>query len=233
MLVHQIQSRLNSLANKSDAEQLQKFFKTGKGEYGEGDIFLGIRAPMLRNLVKEFKHASIDDAIQLLVSPFHEERALALFLLVYNFKREKSDAQRKIIYQHYLQHTNYINNWDLVDLSAEHIVGGFLMDKDRVPLYRLAKSKMLWERRIAMIATFKFIRHQQFDDTLKIAEVLLADQEDLIHKAVGWMLREVGKRDLAIEEQFLQQHYRHMPRTMLRYAIEKFDEEKRQGYLKK
>lgn len=233
MLVTQIKSRLNSLANKSDAEQLQKFFKTGKGEYGEGDIFLGIRVPALRSLVKEFKHASVDDAVQLLNSPFHEQRLLALLLLVQNFKREKNDVQRKVIYQHYLRHTKRINNWDLVDLSAEHIVGGFLWNKDRTPLYRLAKSKMLWERRIAIIATFKFIRQKQFDDTLKIAAILLTDQEDLIHKAVGWMLREVGKRDLAIEEQFLQQHYRHMPRTMLRYAIEKFDEEKRQGYLRK
>jgi 3-methyladenine DNA glycosylase AlkD len=230
-MVDEISKRLKQLADKEQAKVLQRFFKTGPGEYGEGDIFLGIKVPVIRKLAKEHRDISFKDVRQHLKSAIHEERLLALLLLVHNYSKG-GEPVRKIIYDHYLKNTGYVNNWDLVDLSAEHIVGAYLVDKSRRPLYSLARSKSLWERRIAMISTFHFIKQNDFADTLKLSEKLLNDEEDLIHKAVGWMLREVGKRDLQTEEDFLKNHYQKMPRTMLRYAIEKFPESKRQGYLK-
>jgi 3-methyladenine DNA glycosylase AlkD len=182
-------------------------------------------------LAKELKATPIDDVLQLLQSPIHEDRSLALLILVHAFTKDDA-ATKKKIYEAYLAHTDFINNWDLVDVSAPHIVGAYLKDKSRKPLYKLAKSNSLWERRISIIATQHFIRQNDFADTLQIAKLLLHDQHDLIHKAVGWMLREIGNRDLATEEAFLQVHYRMMPRTLLRYAIEKFPEAKRQAYLK-
>ena len=167
----------------------------------------------------------------MLQSKFHEERLLALFILVLIFKKAK-DTDQKQIYDFYLEHTKYINNWDLVDSSAHLIVGPYLQHRDRAILSDLAKSKLLWDRRIAMLSTFHYIRQKDFGDALKIAEILQHDQEDLMHKAVGWMLREIGNRDLATEEVFLKKYYQNMPRTMLRYAIEKFEEEKRLRYLK-
>jgi 3-methyladenine DNA glycosylase AlkD len=229
--VNEIHDRLQKLGNKERAESSKWFFKTGPGEYGEGDIFLGLSAPQLRRLAKEYRHISISDALELLRSRFHEERALALLILIHIFSKANQQTKKEI-YEAYLKHTRFINNWDLVDLSAPHIVGQFLMDKSRRPLYRLAKSNSLWERRISIIATLWFIRASDFSDTLGISELLLADKEDLIHKAVGWALREAGKRDLATEENFLREHYKSMPRTMLRYAIERFPEAKRQAYLK-
>jgi len=230
MTIEPVQVRLQALANKDNAEIAQKFFKTGTGEYGEGDRFLGIRVPVLRKLAKEYRETSITESDQLLKSTFHEARLLALLLLVQHY-RAGEEPVRKRIYTLYLKRTQQINNWDLVDTSAEHIVGAYLMDKDKEPLTKLALAKDLWQRRIAVMATFHFIKQDEFSETLRVAELLLQDQEDLIHKAVGWMLREVGKRDLSVEEGFLKRHYQEMPRTMLRYAIEKFPEERRQCYL--
>jgi len=226
-----IQKELRRLADKQIAEHSQRFFKTGKGQYGQGDKFLGIRVPVLRKLARQYRGVSIDAACRLLKSEFHEERLLALLLLVAMF-RKANDERRRAIYTLYLENTRFINNWDLVDCSAEHIVGAYLRGGDKKPLYELAVSDMLWERRISIMSTFHFIKHGEFADTLKIAEILLADNEDLIHKAVGWMLREIGKRNIETEEKFLKKYYRQMPRTMLRYAIEKFPEPKRQRYLK-
>ena len=219
------------MARPEKAQILKRFFKTGPGEYGEGDVFLGIQVPALRRLARE--NIELDEsALQsLLRSSVHEERMLSLLILIQQYI-QGTDERRRRIYGIYLANTSFINNWDLVDVSAEHVMGHFLMRRSRRPLYRLAKSRSLWERRIAILATFHFIKRKEFNDTLKIAAILLSDEEDLIQKAVGWMLREVGKRDLDAEEQFLRKTYRKMPRTMLRYAIERFPEEKRKRYLR-
>lgn len=224
---------LQSLASPDDALFLQRFFKTGPGEYGEGDMFIGIRIPVLRNVARSALDLPAADVKKLLHSGIHEERMLALLILVLRFRNKKTtDEERGRIYRFYLDHTAFINNWDLVDLSSEYIVGPYLEDKPRDPLYQLARSSLLWDRRIAIIATFHFIRLHDFSDTLSLSELLLNDSHDLVHKAVGWMLREIGKRNPAAEEDFLQKHYTRMPRTMLRYAIEKFPESRRQAYLK-
>ncbi len=227
----EISAILLKIGDRSIAKHSQRFFKTGKGQYGEGDKFLGIPVPVIRQQVRKFKSVAISEILILLKSSFHEERLFALIAL--NEKYSKGDdAIRKQVYELYLGHIEHINNWDLVDSSASLIVGLHLYDKDRQPLYTLAKSDNIWARRIAVIATFHFIKQNDFTDTIRIAAILINDKHDLIHKAVGWMLREVGKRDMTIEKRFLQQHYQKMPRTMLRYAIEKFDEETRQAYLK-
>ena len=231
MSVQEIRSRLRKLGDKERAKNSQWFFKTGPGEYGEGDRFLGIKVPELRKLAKEYQAIPLTEVTHILKSPIHEERLLALLILVRAFAKGDEHV-KETIYNLYLKNTQYINNWDLVDLSAVYIVGAFLMAKSKKPLYTLAKSNNMWERRIAIMATFYFIKGGQFTETLKIARMLLSDEEDLIYKAVGWMLREVGKRDLHAEERFLKAHYKKMPRTMLRYAIEKFPEPKRQRYLK-
>jgi 3-methyladenine DNA glycosylase AlkD len=231
MTVESIRQKLQTLGSKEDAAFLQRFFKTGPGEYGEGDVFLGVRVPEVRKLVKQYPDVGLKEARQLITSPKHEERLLALLILVRDFSRGDERSQKRI-YAFYLAKTRYINNWDLVDSSAEHIVGAFLMEKEKAPLYELAKSDSLWERRIAIMATFHFIKQMAFSETLKISDMLLLDDHDLIHKAVGWMLREIGKRDMRTEEKFLKGRYGSMPRTMLRYAIEKFPEPKRQAYLK-
>jgi len=231
MILHKVRKDLKNLGDKQKANDLQRFFKTGPGEYGEGDIFLGIRVPETRKLAKRYQDISIEEVEQLLHSAIHEERLLALIIFIH--KSSKGDESvKKGIYELYLRNTQFVNNWDLVDASAEHIVGAFLMDKSKKPLYRLAKSKNLWERRISIMSTFHFIKRNEFSETLKISEMLISDEDDLIHKAVGWMLREVGKRHLQTEENFLRNHYKMMPWTMLRYAIEKFPESKRRCYLK-
>ena len=230
MTAHEIRKRLQILGNKEIAKILRRFFKTGPGEYGEDDVFLGIKVPDLRRLAKEYQDISLQETTQLLTSPIHEERLLALLVLVRTYAKGNEFTKREI-YELYCRYIKFINNWDLVDGSAAHIVGDFLMDKSKEPLYRLAKSKNFWLRRISIISTFYFIKQNKFSETLKIAAILISDEEDLIHKAVGWMLREVGKRDLQTEEKFLRDHYQKMPRTMLRYAIEKFPEPKRQHYL--
>ena len=231
MTNQKIKKRLKQLANKEKAEVLQRFFKTGPGEYGEGDVFIGVKVPDLRKVAKVFQDIATEDVIVLLESAIHEERLLALLILVRKYVKGNETAKKRI-YRLYLKKTKFINNWDLVDVTAHHIVGDYLMDKNKAPLFRLAKSEDLWERRIAILASFYFIKHGKYEETLKIARILLTDSEDLIHKAVGWMLREIGKRDMILEEMFLQKHYKEMPRTMLRYAIEKFPEPKRQKYLK-
>lgn len=230
MTLTQFRKELKKKANPKKAKFLQGFFKTGPGEYAEGDVLLGITVPESRKLAKQFKDLPLRDVKKMLESKFHEERLIALLLLVHRFQKEED--RRKEIYDFYLKHTKYINNWDLVDLSAHKIVGPWLEDKPRAILTKLAKSKSLWERRIAMLSTFHFIMQGDNKDALHIAKILLKDEHDLIHKAVGWMLREVGKRSMKDEEDFLKKHYKVMPRTMLRYAIEKFPEKKRQAYLK-
>ena len=228
--VNEISKRLQKMGDKEDARFLQGFFKTGAGQYGEGDIFLGIRVPATRKLAKEYENLPLKEILSLLKSPYHEVRLLALILFVNAFARG-DETIRKKIYDLYMANTRYINNWDLVDISAPNIVGAYLLTKNKKPLYQLAKSKSLWERRIAVLATFYFIKNNQFADSIKIAGILLRDKEDLIHKAVGWMLREVGKRDIDCAESFLQKHCQAMPRTMLRYAIERFTPAKRRKYM--
>ena len=231
MGIPEIQKRIRALGNQEIARHSQRFFKTAEGEYGEGDRFLGIRVPVLRKLAKQHRGISLETVFQLLSSEFHEERLFSLLILVLQFFRG-NEEERQTIYERYLKNTRFINNWDLVDSSAGQIVGAYLLERSRDPLYRLARSKNLWERRISIIATFYFIKRNDVDDTLKLSEILKQDPEDLIQKAVGWMLREIGNRNRATEERFLSKHYREMPRTMLRYAIEKFPEDKRQAYLK-
>ena len=226
----QVSKALRALADPVIARHSRHFFKTGEGEYGEGDRFLGIRVPVLRTQVRAHQGLPLGETQRLLASPYHEERLFALLLLVRTFSRG-DDREKTAIYRLYLENTQYVNNWDLVDSSAYHIVGAYLASRDRHVLDHLAESDDLWERRIAIIATYHFIRNDQFDDTLRLAEALLHDAEDLIHKAVGWMLREVGNRDRAVERAFLKTHCRTMPRTMLRYAIEKFPERERKKYL--
>ena len=231
MTADSLSKRLRKMGSKEQAAISRRFFKTGPGEYGEGDVFLGIKVPVLRQLAKACQDLPLKEVEKLLISGIHEERLLALLILVRGFDRGDGII-REAIYDLYLKNTSSVNNWDLVDLSAHYIVGPYLSNKSRSPLYRLAKSKSLWERRIAIMSTFHFIKNGKFSETLTIAEILLTDREDLIHKAVGWMLREMGKRDFASEEAFLKSHYHKMPRTMLRYAIEKLPEDLRKRYLK-
>jgi 3-methyladenine DNA glycosylase AlkD len=218
------------LAKPADARIFKWFFKTGPGEYGEGDHFLGLRVPALRALTKKYRDLAYTDALELLKSAWHEERVLALMLLVDRYQRG-DDREKERIHRAYLKNTRRINNWDLVDASAAQIVGAHLTASNVKLLVDLAKSKSLWERRIAIVATYHFIRRDEFRPTLGIAELLLNDSHDLIHKAVGWMLREVGKRDRAVLDSFLLKHYARMPRTMLRYAIERHPEKQRKAYL--
>ena len=229
--------RLTELRNKIKASgspevssTMKWFFKTGKGEYGEGDIFAGLKVPTQRKLAREFSDLSLSDLKILLNSSVHEERLISLFILVVKYAKG-DDKEKEIIFSFYLKNRRGINNWDLVDLSAPKIVGRHLLKKDKSLLFKFAVSKNLWERRIAVLSTYEFIRNNDFKTILKIAELLIEDEHDLIHKAVGWMLREVGKRDLQTEKKFLKIHYKKMPRTMLRYAIEKFSETKRKKYL--
>jgi 3-methyladenine DNA glycosylase AlkD len=228
--VDTIKAELKRLGDEKKAKILQGFFKTGPGEYGEGDVFIGVKVPELRRLSSRHD-LSIGGIRKLLKSPIHEERLLALFILVRVYSRA-DQGMKKRIYELYLESTRYINNWDLVDSSAEHIVGDYLMNRSKRPLFRLAKSKSIWERRIAILSTFRFVKQHEYKDALEVSSALLVDDEDLIHKAVGWMLREIGNRDIKAEERFLKKYYKRMPRTMLRYAIEKFPETKRQRYLK-
>ena len=230
MTVDQIKTDLLQLSNPEKAKVLSRFFKTGKGQYGEGDMFLGISVPQQRKVGKKYLNLSLVNLQELLNSKIHEYRLTALLILVAKYKKTDFSGKEEI-FDFYLNNTKNINNWDLVDLSAPKIVGGYLLDKKRSLLLELAKSNYLWERRIAILSTFEFIKHNDFEDTLSISKILLHDEHDLIHKAVGWMLREIGKRDQEAEERFLKKYFKEMPRTMLRYAIEKFTENKRQFYL--
>jgi 3-methyladenine DNA glycosylase AlkD len=218
------------LADPGRAKIMQGFFKTGPGQYGEGDVFIGVTVPQSRQVAKRFGDLALGEIKDLLCSGVHEERLVALLILVQKYAKAPDKEE---IVKFYLDNIKRVNNWDLVDLSAPCILGAHLMDKDRKLLYRLVKSGNVWERRIAVVATYHFIRNNDFADTLKIAAMLLQDRHDLIHKAAGWMLREVGKRNTAIEEEFLVEHYKVMPRTMLRYAIERLPERKKRHYMMK
>jgi 3-methyladenine DNA glycosylase AlkD len=232
MTASDIRRRLRAHADRSRVPVLERFFKTGPGEYAEGDRFIGVKVPGLREVCRACRGARLETIEPLLRSRIHEERLLALLLLVDAFKAA-DPAGRRRIYDFYLSHTAFINNWDLVDCSAPHIVGGWLAARDRAPLRRLARSRLLWDRRIAILATHHFIRRGEVNDTLAIATLLLGDAEDLIHKAAGWMLREAEKRDPQAVRAFLDAHGAVMPRTMLRYAIERFPEPERQRYLRR
>ena len=223
---------IQALANKEIAKHSLRFFKTSKGEYGYGDVFLGVRTPQIRLIAKKYIDISTTDMKTIIKSKYHEERLLGLIILVNKYSKAKDEKVRNQLYKIYVSSFKYVNNWDLVDVTCPHVIGKHLIDKERSILYSWAKSAELWTKRIAIVSTHWFIRKNDLDDTFKIAEILLNDGHDLIHKAVGWMLREAGKRDLEKEEIFLKKHYKNMPRTMLRYSIEKFPEPKRQKYLK-
>ena len=231
MCITELKNELNNLSNKEHAHALQRFFKTGPGEYGEGDRFIGIKVPVLRSVAKKHHSLTYNELEVLISSPIHEERLTALFILIHKFKKA-DESEKKNIFNFYIQHKKYINNWDLVDLSADKIAGAYLFNKDVSILFELADSENLWDKRIALLSSFNFIKNGVFDISLQLAEKLLHDKHDLIHKGVGWMLREIGNRDINTLEGFLFKHYKSMPRTMLRYAIEKFPEAKRQQYLK-
>jgi 3-methyladenine DNA glycosylase AlkD len=236
MSAARVKKELEKHRNPKQAALLQGFFKTGKGQYGEGDVFLGIKVPVQRSVARKFKHLKLNDIRTLLNSKIHEHRLTALFILISMFDKASPDEKTRI-FKFYLNNTKRINNWDLVDLSAPNIVGKYLLETDTKTsqkiLKKLARSRNLWERRIAMLATAAFIRNNDFRHTLAIADLLVDDKHDLIHKAVGWMLREVGKCHQPTEEAWLKQHYRKMPRTMLRYAIERFDNKKKKFYMGK
>ena len=231
MMLDNLKTELQKSANIEKAKILQGFFKTGKGEYAEGDIFLGVTVPETRKIAKKYAELPFEDITELLKSKIHEERLTALLLIIEKYKKSDNTEKENII-KFYLNNTKYINNWDLVDLSAHQLLGSFIENKDKSIIFKLAKSENLWKRRIAIIATYHFIKNRHYELTFKIAEILLEDKHDLIQKAVGWMLREVGKREQNAEEDFLKQHYKKMPRTMLRYSIERFDTKKRNNYLK-
>ena len=231
--MNEIMADMQKLANPAKAQILSGFFKTGKGQYGEGDIFLGITVPVSRSIAKKYIDAALETIAELLKSRIHEHRLVALLILVEKYQKAKDQAEKKEIFDFYFANNDNINNWDLVDLSADKIAGEHLFEEDKAVLYKLAKSENLWHRRIAIISTFNFIKKGKFEDTFAIAEILMKDRHDLIHKAVGWMLREVGKRNQQAEEEFLMKHYRKMPRTMLRYAIERLSEDKRKFYMKR
>ncbi len=232
-LINEVHAKIQALASPERATASKWFFKTGPGQYGEGDQFIGLTVPQVRILARQYKHLDVNSVLALLKSPIHEERQLALFILVKKYQLSDQNGREKI-YQNYLNHTKFINNWDLVDGSAEYIVGAYLSDKSKCPLERLAKSADLWQRRIAILATFRYIKEGECEDALKIATILLYDKHDLIQKAVGWMLREIGKKcSVNILTQFLDKHAATMPRTTLRYAIEHFDARTRLNYLNK
>lgn len=230
MKLSQLQQELKLAENPKQARLLQRFFKTAPGEYGHGDIFLGIMVPTQRKIIKNYIDLKLSDIQKLLYSKIHEHRFCALAILVSRYKKA-NDQEKKKIFNFYIKNSKKINNWDLVDVSAPKIAGKYLLNQDKKILYKFAKSKNLWQKRISVLATFWFIRENQFEDSLKISKILLTDRHDLIHKAVGWMLREIGKRNKQIEVKFLEEHAHKMPRVMLRYAIEKFPKKERNYYL--
>ena len=224
---------LLSVANPEKAKFLQGFFKTGKGQYAEGDVFLGIVVPIVRDIVKANKGIPLNEIQVLLDSEYHEARLAALLFLVQQFKKTKDEEERKAIFDFYMANAKKANNWDLVDVTCRDVIGAYLLDKDRDILYRLAESDNLWEQRIAIVSTWTFIKNKDYTDTLQLSEKLLNHPHDLMHKAVGWMLREVGKKDKEALVCFLEKHYKNMPRTALRYSIEHFSSEERAYFMKK
>lgn len=231
MSITELKKSIRANANKEYAKTARWFFKTGKGEYGEGDKFVGIRVPVLRKIAKQFGELNLKDLQSLLNSKIHEERLIALLILVDKYEHA-DDTLKEKVYLFYNKNRRKINNWDLVDLSAPKIIGIHLLNRDKEILYMYAKSNNLWEKRISIVSTYNFIKNNHFETTLSISDILLNDNHDLIHKAVGWMLREVGKKRVSILEDFLSSRYNNMPRTMLRYSIEKFSEKRRKEYLK-
>ena len=231
-VLRNIQEALRAQATPERKKSNERYFKTGPGQYGAGDIFLGVTVPATRLIAKEFKDIALDDCSKLLLSPIHEERLCALHILVARYQRSKDPQERKRLYDFYLQHVAGINNWDLVDTSAPYIVGAYCYEVNSFDLlYAWIVDRSIWKRRIALLATQYGIRHGNFTHIVHLVEQVLNDHEDLIHKAAGWMLREVGKRDQDCLETFLKKYYKKMPRTMLRYAVEKFDEPKRRMYI--
>jgi 3-methyladenine DNA glycosylase AlkD len=227
----ELKKTIRKNANQEHAKNLQWFFKTGKGEYGEGDKFLGLKVPLQRKIANQFSDIELSDLKQLLQSKIHEDKLISLLILVDKYQKA-DDYEKEKVYKFYLQNRQHINNWDLVDLSAPKIVGQHLLDREKEILYKYARSTKLWEKRIAILSTATFIKNEEFTTTLELSDILLYDDHDLIHKAVGWMLREVGKLNMKVLENYLKPRYNNMPRTMLRYAIEKFPEQKRKMYLK-
>lgn len=225
-MLKSLTKELNSLYSKERAEHSKRFFKTGKGEYGEGDVFLGISVPKVREIAKRYSEISFSNIQELLNSKIHEHRLIAGIILTIKFQKNPEE-----VFNFYIKNTKKFNNWDLVDLTAPKIVGEFLKDKNRKILYNLSNSKNLWEKRISIVSTYSFIKKKDFGETLKISQILLKDKHDLMHKAVGWMLREVGKKDEKVLEDFLKLNYKFLPRTTLRYAIERFSEDKRKKFL--
>ncbi len=235
-MMNSIFTKLSKLKNKEKAKLLSGFFKTGVGEYGEGDIFWGINVPEQRGIAKEFVNSSFNELQELLKSGVHECRLTALLILTYQYEKatkNKDVKTQKKVFDFYIKNTKYINNWDLVDVTCHKIIGAYLFDKDRSLLYKLANSKNLWDKRIAIISTFYFIREKDYSDSLKLAEILLNDKHDLMHKAVGWTLREVGKKDEKLLHDFLKKHAKNMPRTALRYSLERLPEEFKRFYMQK
>lgn len=225
-------NELLSMANPEKALFLQRFFKTGPGQYAEGDVFLGLIVPLTRSIAKANIQTPLAELQVLMDSEYHEARLCALLIIVEQFKKA-SPAEREVLYEFYLKNARRINNWDLVDVTCPHVIGAYLLDKDRSRLYELAASDNLWEQRIAMVSTVTFIRHREYTDTLALAEQFITHTHDLMHKAVGWMLREVGKKDWDTLTDFLEAYATRLPRTSLRYAIEHYPEEQRQYFLKK
>ena len=228
-MLDEIKKELDSKANKEKSLIYARFFKTNKGQYGEGDIFIGLTVPEQRNLAKKYIDLNFKDLEQLLSNKIHEYRLTGLLILVYKYQKNDN---KKEIFDFYLKNIHASNNWDLVDCISDKIIGKYLIDKDKKLLYDFANSNNLWKKRISIVSTYTFIKNDSFEDTLKISEILLNDKHDLIHKAVGWMLRELGKRNQILLEKFLERHRKEMPRAMLRYSIEKFSEEKRKYYMK-
>ncbi len=233
-MLEELKKELKVLANPEQTKALQRFFKTGKGQYGEGDVFIGIKVPVLRKIAGKYFELDFQELQEMMNSKIHEERLIALIILTLKFRKTKKDSlMKRKIYEFYLKNTHRTNNWDLVDISAPNIIGEFLQKEDSGILRHLASSKNLWEKRIAIISTISFIKRRNFGEALVISDLLLNDEHDLIHKAVGWMLREIGKRNKEVLELFLETRHKKMPRTMLRYAIEKFPEDERKKWLKK
>ena len=228
-MLDELQKELKKLSSEKRASAMQRYFKTGEGEYGFGDVFIGITVPNCRKLAIKYKEMSFEDLYKLLRSEIHEERLITLLILVHNFQKEELLQRR--IYEFYIKNIKFVNNWDLVDLSSHVIIGGYLIDKPKDVIYKLSRSKNMWERRIAIISTFHFIKNDMFDVSLDLAEKLISDENDLIQKALGWMLREIGKRDKKTEVQFLDKNYKNMGRVSLRYSIEKFPQKSRQAYM--
>jgi 3-methyladenine DNA glycosylase AlkD len=229
--LNELKSTIRNNADKNHAKFMQWFFKTGKGEYGEGDKFLGLKVPLQRKIARKFIDIDLSDLQQLICSEIHENRLISLLILVDKYQKTDEKGKEKA-YKFYLKNRNHINNWDLVDLSAPKIIGEHLLNRNKEILYKYAQSKNLWKKRIAILSTFTFIKNKNLKTTLELSDILLYDEHDLIHKSVGWMLREVGKMNMKVLEDYLKPRYNKMPRTMLRYAIEKFSEQKRKKYLK-